>query len=60
MSERARSRRLQHRQQPNTGARRTGRGYEAGVIVVKADLLDSTTLAAAFAGAHGGFLVTNF
>ena len=31
-----------------------------GVEVVKADLLDPTTLGAAFAGAHGAFLVTNF
>jgi uncharacterized protein YbjT (DUF2867 family) len=31
-----------------------------GVEVVKADLLEPSTLASAFAGAHGAFVVTNF
>jgi uncharacterized protein YbjT (DUF2867 family) len=31
-----------------------------GVQVVKADLLDPTTIRAAFAGAHGAFVVTSF
>jgi uncharacterized protein YbjT (DUF2867 family) len=31
-----------------------------GVEVVKADLLDPASLAAAFAGTHGAFVVTNF
>jgi uncharacterized protein YbjT (DUF2867 family) len=38
-----------------------GRALAArGVEVVKADLLEPSTLASAFAGAHGAFVVTNF
>lgn len=49
--------RVATRNPANDGARALA---ARGVEIVKADLLDPTTLGSAFAGAHGAFLVTNF